>query len=83
MCLLFIGQSFIERLWASAPNRTTTKQHGPLTVKHPSMVLSGDHIAKVPPVPIPNTVVKLCEPMIVPTSAKVGIASFLNPFQVS
>ena len=28
--------------------------------------------------PIPNTVVKLSEPMIVPTSAKVGIAGFFN-----
>ena len=44
--------------------------------------LSGDHIRKVPPVPIPNTVVKLSEPMIVPTSAKVGIAGFLKPFLV-
>jgi hypothetical protein len=39
-------------------------------------VLSGDHIRKVIPVPIPNTEVKLSEPMIVPTSAKVGIAGF-------
>ena len=37
---------------------------------------SGDYIEKVPPVPIPTTVVKLFEPMIVPTSAKVGIAGF-------
>ena len=41
--------------------------------------LSGDHIRKETPVPIPNTVVKLSEPMIVPTSAKVGIASFFKP----
>ena len=27
---------------------------------------SGDHIGKATPVPIPNTVVKLSEPMIVP-----------------
>ncbi len=40
--------------------------------------LSGDHIRKVIPVPIPNTEVKLSEPMIVPTSAKVGIAGFLK-----
>ena len=39
-------------------------------------VPSGDHIRKVIPVPIPNTEVKLSEPMIVPTSAKVGIAGF-------
>ena len=38
----------------------------------------GDHIGKVPPVPIPNTEVKLFEPMIVPTSVKVGIAIFLK-----
>jgi hypothetical protein len=44
--------------------------------------LFGDHIRKVPPVPIPNTVVKLSEPMIVPTSAKVGIAEFLKPLLV-
>ena len=29
-------------------------------------VFSGDHIWKVTPVPIPNTVVKLPEPMVVP-----------------
>ena len=45
-------------------------------VKYPSVGLSGDHIAKVIPVPIPNTVVKLSEPMIVHTSVKVGIAIF-------
>ena len=43
-----------------------------------SRVPSGDYITKVTPVPISNTVVKLCEPMIVPTSAKVGIAGFLK-----
>jgi hypothetical protein len=35
---------------------------------------SGDHTAVETPVPIPNTVVKHRGPMIVPTSAKVGIA---------
>ncbi len=40
--------------------------------------LPGDHIRKVTPVPFPNTVVKLSEPMIVPTSVKVGIAGFLK-----
>ena len=39
--------------------------------------LSGDFIWKVTPVPIPNTAVKLPEPMIVPTSAKVGLAGFI------
>ena len=39
---------------------------------------SGDHNRKETPVPIPNTVVKLSVPMIVPTSAKVGIASFFQ-----
>ena len=39
----------------------------------------GDHTVVVTPVPIPNTVVKLPEPMIVPTSAKVGIARFFSP----
>ena len=48
-------------------------------VKYRRPVLSGEHIAKVIPVPIPNTVVKLCEPMIVPTSVKVGIAGSLKP----
>jgi hypothetical protein len=37
---------------------------------------SGGHIRKVTPVPIPNTVVKLSEPMVVPTSARVGAAGF-------
>jgi hypothetical protein len=37
---------------------------------------SGDHTGKETPVPIPNTAVKLSGPMIVPTSAKVGIARF-------
>ena len=41
-------------------------------------VFSGDHIEKVIPVPIPNTEVKLFEPMIVPTSVKVGIAGFFK-----
>ena len=40
--------------------------------------LTGDHIVKVLPVPIPNTEVKLSEPMIVHTSVKVGIAGFLK-----
>ena len=39
---------------------------------------SGDHTGKETPVPIPNTAVKLSGPMIVPTSAKVGIARFYN-----
>ncbi len=39
---------------------------------------SGDHIEVETPVPIPNTVVKHFEPMIVPTSVKVGIAGFLK-----
>ncbi len=30
------------------------------------IVFSGDHIWKVTPVPIPNTAVKLPEPMVVP-----------------
>ena len=38
---------------------------------------SGDHTVVETPVPIPNTVVKHPGPMIVHTSAKVGIASFL------
>jgi RNA polymerase sigma-70 factor, ECF subfamily len=39
---------------------------------------SGDHTGKETPVPIPNTAVKLSGPMIVPTSAKVGIARFFT-----
>ena len=35
------------------------------SVLPPAVLLSGDHIWKVTPVPIPNTVVKLPEPMIV------------------
>jgi hypothetical protein len=42
-------------------------------------VLSGDFIEKATPVPIPNTVVKLFEPMIVYTNAKVGIAGLFKP----
>ena len=57
---------------------TTTKQLGALAVKYPQVCLSGDHIRKVIPVPIPNTEVKLSEPMIVHTSVKVGIAGFLK-----
>ena len=51
---------------------------GPAAVKYPSLGHSGDHIGKVLPVPIPNTEVKLFEPMIVHTSVKVGIAGFLK-----
>jgi hypothetical protein len=51
---------------------------GPAAAKYSLRGLFGDHIRKVPPVPFPNTVVKLSEPMIVPTSAKVGIAEFLK-----
>ena len=57
---------------------TTTKQHGLPAAKYPLEGLSGDHIVKVIPVPIPNTEVKLSEPMIVHTSVKVGIAGFLK-----
>ena len=39
--------------------------------------LSGDHMVVETPVPIPNTAVKHNQPMIVPTSAKVGIAGFI------
>ena len=41
-----------------------------------SMKVWGVYRERVTPVPIPNTVVKLFEPMIVHTSAKVGIAGF-------
>ena len=57
---------------------TTTKQSGLSAAKYPLEGLSGDHIVKVLPVPIPNTEVKLSEPMIVHTSVKVGIAGFLK-----
>jgi hypothetical protein len=53
---------------------------GAAAVKYPQLCPSGDHIGKVLPVPIPNTAVKLSEPMIVHTSVKVGIAGFLKPF---
>jgi hypothetical protein len=36
----------------------------------PLQVLPGDHIGKATPVPIPNTVVKLSEPMIVQQTRK-------------
>ena len=55
---------------ATKPNQPGS-QH--LTVLRAS---SGDHTGKETPVPIPNTAVKLSGPMIVPTSAKVGIARF-------
>ena len=55
-----------------------------LNIHHPSApgfaarrTSLGDHTGKATPVPIPNTEVKLSGPMIVPTSAKVGIARFL------
>ncbi len=60
-----------------------TKQLGQAAAKYSSLGLSGDYIAKVIPVPIPNTEVKLCEPMIVHTSVKVGIARFLKDPPVS
>ena len=41
-------------------------------------ISSGDHTGEETPVPIPNTAVKLSGPMIVPTSAKVGIARFYS-----
>ena len=66
--------------FTSASNIYQTTGHG--AAKYSSPGLFGDHIRKVPPVPIPNTVVKLSEPMIVPTSAKVGIAEFLKPLCV-
>ena len=49
-----------------------------MAAKYSSLRLSGDYIGKVLPVPIPNTAVKLFEPMIVHTSVKVGIAGFLK-----
>lgn len=42
------------------------------------IVSSGDYIGVVTPVPIPNTEVKHSEPMIVPTSVKVGIAGIFQ-----
>ena len=55
--------------------QTSKSNPGPprLTARRTS---SGDHTGKETPVPIPNTAVKLSGPMIVPTSAKVGIARF-------
>ncbi len=47
-------------------------------VKYLQQIFSGDHIEKVTPVPIPNTVVKLFEPMIVYTNVKVGIAGLFK-----
>ena len=67
-----------ERFLMTALKIPTTKQPGAPAVKYPSACLSGDHIGKVLPVPIPNTEVKLFEPMIVHTSVKVGIAGFLK-----
>ena len=54
----------------------TYQTAGPVAVKYPPPGHSGDDIGKVLPVPIPNTEVKLSEPMIVHTSVKVGIAGF-------
>ena len=47
-------------------------------VYRPVVLLAGDHTVVETPVPIPNTVVKHPGPMIVPTSAKVGIARFFK-----
>ena len=58
--------------------KTVYQTIGHTAAKYSSCGLFGDHIRKVPPVPIPNTAVKLSEPMIVPTSVKVGIAEFLK-----
>ena len=71
------------RLALSLPHScNATKLSAPcLTVRRSS---SGDHTGKETPVPIPNTAVKLSGPMIVPTSAKVGIARFFkNPVGIS
>ena len=59
-------------------SKTIYQTIGHTAAKYSPCGLFGDHIRKVPPVPIPNTVVKLSEPMIVPTSVKVGIAEFLK-----
>ena len=57
------------------PSNSTTNGFGRgLT---PAESFPGDHIGKVTPVPIPNTEVKLFEPMIVLTCAKVGIAGII------
>ncbi len=64
----------------ASPAQLIYQTSGPPAAKYSSAGLSGDHIGKVLPVPIPNTEVKLFEPMIVHTSVKVGIARFLkNP----
>ena len=55
-----------------------TRQPAQRLAKYLPLRLSGNHIGKVLPVPIPNTAVKLSEPMIVHTSVKVGIAGFLK-----
>ena len=52
-----------------------------MVAKYRPLCPSGDYIGKVLPVPIPNTAVKLSEPMIVHTSVKVGIAGFLKTLQ--
>lgn len=44
----------------------------------PRVSFPGDLIAVETPVPFSNTVVKHCEPMIVPTSVKVGIAGIFK-----
>ena len=62
---------------------STTKQSAQRSAKYLPLRLSGNHIGKVLPVPIPNTAVKLFEPMIVHTSVKVGIAGFLKSLLVA
>ena len=60
------------------PSNSTTNGFGRgLT---PAESFPGDHIGKVTPVPIPNTEVKLFEPMIVLTCAKVGPSDPVIPY---
>ena len=50
--------------------QTTQPNVGVDQVLSPGLPLLGEHIVKETPVPIPNTVVKLSEPMIVPKARK-------------
>ena len=52
------------------PSFSPTTKFARAGFNRPARVLPGDHIGKETPVPIPNTVVKLSEPMIVQQTRK-------------
>jgi hypothetical protein len=68
------ASGFVSRFCQQRCHNHATESTGAAGPSGPAAPLPGDDIGKATPVPIPNTAVKLSEPMIVPTSAKVGLA---------